>query len=71
MYETESPPPSQFSQVFIKIYSPHWVDAFGDQNPPKMGVYDLDWMSIFFFIHLDAFKVEKVEESMHKTIFFQ
>jgi len=30
---------------------------------------DLDWIIILFVIHLDAFKVEKVEESTHMAIF--
>ena len=33
-----------------------------------MGRCDMDWI-IFFFIHLDAFGVEKVEELAHGTVF--
>jgi len=36
--------------------------------PPKMGRCDLDWIIILFFIHINAFRVEKVEESTHGTI---
>jgi len=35
----------------------------------KCGVDDLYWFIILFFIHIDAFRVEKLEESTHKTIF--
>ena len=28
-----------------------------------------DWIIIFFVIHLDAFKVEKMEGSIHWTVF--
>ena len=52
-----------------KISSPHSVKAFGDQNPPKMGRCDLNWIIIFFVIHLDTFGVEKGEESSHRTVF--
>jgi hypothetical protein len=31
-----------------KISSPHSVEYFGDQKPPKMGRCDLDWIIIFF-----------------------
>jgi len=31
---------------------PHLVEAFGDQNPPKMGRRDPGWIIILFFIHL-------------------
>lgn len=31
--------------------------------------FDLDWIIILFFIYLCAFKVEKVEELAHKTLF--
>jgi len=34
-----------------------------------MGRCDPNWIIILFFIHLDAFGVEKVEESAHGTIF--
>ena len=34
-----------------------------------MGRCDLDWIIVLFFIHLDAFRVKKVEESTHETIF--
>ena len=30
---------------------------------------DLNWIIILFFIHIDAFGVEKVEESTHRTVF--
>lgn len=30
---------------------------------------DLDWIIILFYIHLNAFRVENVEESTHRTIF--
>jgi len=42
-----------------KFSSPHSVEAFGDQKPPKMGRCDPDWIIILFFIHLDALRVEK------------
>ena len=29
----------------------------------------MNWVIIFFFIHIDAFRVEKLEESTHKAIF--
>ena len=32
-------------------------------------ISDLNWIIILFVIHLDAFGVEKVEESAHRTIF--
>ena len=51
-----------------KISSSHSVKSFGDQMPPKMGRCDLDWIIILFFIHINAFRVEKVEESTHGTI---
>jgi len=41
--------------------SPHSIKYFGDQKPPKMGRCDLDWIIIFFVIHLDEFGVEKEE----------
>lgn len=52
-----------------KFSSPHLVKALWDQNPPKIGRCDPDWIIILFFIHLDAFREEKVEESSHGTIF--
>ena len=45
-----------------EISSPHLVEAFGDQKPPKMGRCDVDWIIILFFIHIYALKVEKLEE---------
>ena len=51
-----------------KISSPHLVEAFGDQKPPKIGRFDLDWIIIFFFIHPNDFRVKKVEESTRMTI---
>lgn len=45
-----------------KISSPYLVEAFGDQNPPKMGRCDLDWIIILFSIPLNAFRVGKMEE---------
>jgi hypothetical protein len=33
-----------------------------------MGRYDLDWIIILFFIYLDAFRVEKLEESTCRVI---
>ena len=42
---------------------------FWDQNPPKMGRCHSNWIIILFFIHLNGFGVEKVEESTHRTIF--
>lgn len=30
---------------------------------------DLNWIIILFYIHLDTFGVEKVEESAHGTLF--
>jgi len=52
-----------------KISSPHSVEAFGDQNPPKMGRCDLKFIIMLFFIHIDAFRVEKMEELVLRTIF--
>ena len=52
-----------------KISSPHSLKDFGDENPPKMGRCDLNWIIIFSVIHLNAFGVEKVEESSHGTVF--
>ena len=52
-----------------KISSPHLVEAFGDQNPPKMGRCDQDWIIILFIIHLDAFRMENVKESSHRNLF--
>jgi len=49
--------------------SPHSTKYFEDQNAPKMGRYDSDWIIILFFIHLNAFEVEKVEESYHGAVF--
>ena len=34
-----------------------------------MGICDPNWSIILFLIHLDAFKVEKMEESTHMTMF--
>jgi len=34
-----------------KFSSPYSVEAFGDQNPPKMGVCDMYWITIFFLIY--------------------
>ena len=50
-----------------KNFSP--IKYFGDQKPPKMGKHDLTRIIILFVIHLNAFGVEKVEESTHGTIF--
>jgi hypothetical protein len=33
-----------------------------------MGRYDPDWINILFVIYLDAFRVEKLEESTCKVI---
>lgn len=52
-----------------KISSPYLVEAFGDQNPPKMVSYDMYWIIILFNSHLNTFRVEKVEESMQMTLF--
>lgn len=52
-----------------KISTPHPIEAFGEKNPPKMGRCDLDWVIISFFIHLDAFRVEKVKELTHEIAF--
>ena len=52
-----------------KLCSPHSVKAFGDKNPPKMGRFYPNWIILFIFIHLNAFGVEKVEESSHETMF--
>lgn len=35
--------------------------SVGEPNP--------DWIIIFFFIHINAFRVEKEEESSHGTAF--
>ena len=51
------------------ISSPHSVKDFGEQKPPKMGRCDPDWIIILFVIHLDASRVEKVEESTHGIVF--
>ena len=52
-----------------KFSSPHSVKDFGDQIPPKWG--GVFWIGslYFFFIHQDDFRVEKVEELVHRTIF--
>jgi hypothetical protein len=41
------------------ISSPHLVKYFGDQNPPQMRRYDLEWIIISFFIYICIFWVEK------------
>jgi len=51
-----------------KFSSPHSVKDFGDQNPPKIGRCGLNWIIILFFIHIDAFGVEKVDESNHEIV---
>lgn len=56
-------------EVGGKISSPHSIKYFGDQNPPKMGRCEMNWIIILFFTHIDAFGVEKVWESTHLTIF--
>ena len=52
-----------------KISSPHLVKYFGAKTPPKMGRCDPNWIIMLFVIHLDAFGVEKLEDSTHETIF--
>jgi len=52
-----------------QISSPQLVKQIGDQNPRKMGRCDPNWIIILFFIHIDAFEVEEVERSAHRTIF--
>ena len=52
-----------------KISSPHSLKYFGDQKSPKMGRCDPNWITILFVIHLNALRVEKVEESPHMTVF--
>ena len=52
-----------------KISSPYQVTAFGGQKPPKMERCDPNWIIILFVIHLDAFVVEKLEESSHEVFF--
>ena len=42
-----------------KISSPHLVEAFWDQKPPKMGMCDLDWIIILLVRYLDAFQSGK------------
>ena len=42
-----------------KFSSPHLVKDFGDQKPPKMGMCDVNYIIILFFIHRDAFEVKK------------
>lgn len=49
----------------IKAFSPHLVEVFGDENHPKMGWYDMDWIIISFFIHIESFSIE---ELAHKAI---
>ena len=44
------------------FFSPHLVEDFGDKRPPKMGRCDPYLIIILFVFHLDAFRVEKVEE---------
>lgn len=34
-----------------------------------ISMVDLDWTIILVFIHVNAFRVEKVEESVHRTLF--
>lgn len=40
-----------------------------DKKPPKIWKYYLDWINILFDIHLDAFRVENLEESTCRFIF--
>ena len=56
-------------KVERQISLPQLVKQIGDQNPPKMGRCDPNSIIILFFIHIDAFEVEKVERSAHQTIF--
>ena len=49
------------------ISSPHLV-KYSREKPPKIGRCDPYWIIIFFFVHLNSLKVEKVEESTHGTI---
>jgi len=55
-------------EVAGKVFSHYSVNYFGDKRPPKMGRCDLDCIIILFFIHLDALRVEKLEESTNRTI---
>jgi len=52
-----------------KTSSPHSIKYFWDKNPPKMGKCDPNWIIILFLIHLNAFGVEKVEESTQGIVF--
>jgi len=52
-----------------KFPSPHLIESFGDQKAPKIGIKDTDWIIILVFIHLDDFRLGKVEELSHKNIF--
>lgn len=53
----------QYREGEEKISSPHSVNYFGDQNPPKMWSCDLYWIIVLFVIHLKAFRVENFELS--------
>lgn len=50
-----------------KFSSSYLVKRFGDWNPPKIGRYDMDCIIILFLIHVDVFRVEKLEMGLtHK-----